>query len=222
MFEQFTERARKVLSLSRQEAQRLNSEFIGTEHVLLGIIQEGGGVAAKVLKNLNMDLKRVRQEIEKLVVPSTAPTSTLGALPFSPAVKRVFDCAQEEAVRMGHGVVGTEHLLLGLLRMDEGIAVNILKNLGIEVKAVEDMTREVLGADFDMPKVVPKPQPLRAKAAFPSRFVPGMSYRHWLVGMALQGILANDTNRGVKSAAQNAIEAADEVLRLLEEGEAKK
>ena len=87
MFEKFTERARKVMSLARQEAQRLNSEFIGTEHILLGIIQEGGGVAAKVLKNLNVDLKRIRTEIEKLITPSTSPTVTLGQLPFSPRAK---------------------------------------------------------------------------------------------------------------------------------------
>src|SRR5436190_1678777 len=95
MFEKFTERARKVMSLARQEAQRLNSEFIGTEHILLGIIQEGGGVAAKVLKNLNVDLKRIRQEIEKLITPSTSPTVTLGQLPFSPRAKRVIGRRKE-------------------------------------------------------------------------------------------------------------------------------
>ena len=113
MFEKFTERARKVMSLARQEAQRLNSEFIGTEHILLGIIQEGGGVAAKVLKNLNVDLKRIRQEIEKLITPSTSPTVTLGQLPFSPRAKRVIELAGEAASSLGHDVIGTEHLLLG-------------------------------------------------------------------------------------------------------------
>ncbi len=147
MFEKFTERARKVMSLARQEAQRLNSEFIGTEHVLLGIIQEGGGVAAKVLKNLNVDLKRIRQEIEKLITPSGTPTVTLGQLPFSPRAKRVIELAGEAASQLGHDVIGTEHLLLGLLKENEGIAAQVLTNLGIKLDEVRDMVLEVLGAD---------------------------------------------------------------------------
>jgi ATP-dependent Clp protease ATP-binding subunit ClpC len=147
MFEKFTERARKVMSLARQEAQRLNSEFIGTEHILLGIIQEGGGVAAKVLKNLNVDLKRIRQEIEKLITPSTSPTVTLGQLPFSPRAKRVIELAGEAASGLGHDVIGTEHLLLGLLKENEGIAAQVLTNLGLKLDEVRDMVLEVLGAD---------------------------------------------------------------------------
>jgi ATP-dependent Clp protease ATP-binding subunit ClpC len=147
MFEKFTERARKVMSLARQEAQRLNSEFIGTEHILLGIIQEGGGVAAKVLKNLNVDLKRIRQEIEKLITPSTSPTVTLGQLPFSPRAKRVIELAGEAASSLGHDVIGTEHLLLGLLKENEGIAAQVLTNLGLKLDEVRDMVLEVLGAD---------------------------------------------------------------------------
>ncbi len=148
MFEKFTERARKVMSLARQEAQRLNSEFIGTEHILLGIIQEGGGVAAKVLKNLNVDLKRIRQEIEKLITPSTSPTVTLGQLPFSPRAKRVIELAGEAASQLGHDVIGTEHLLLGLLKENEGIAAQVLTNLGLKLDEVRDMVLEVLGADM--------------------------------------------------------------------------
>lgn len=147
MFEKFTERARKVMSLARQEAQRLNSEFIGTEHILLGIIQEGGGVAAKVLKNLNVDLKRIRQEIERLISPATSPTVTLGQLPFSPRAKRVIELAGEAATQLGHDVIGTEHLLLGLLKENEGIAAQVLTNLGLKLDEVRDMVLEVLGAD---------------------------------------------------------------------------
>src|SRR5947208_2300241 len=147
MFEKFTERDRKVMSLARQEAQRLNSEFIGTEHILLGIIQEGGGVAAKVLKNLNVDLKRIRQEIEKLITPSTSPTVTLGQLPFSPRAKRVIELAGETAQQLGHDVIGTEHLLLGLLKENEGIASQVLTNLGLKVDEVRDWVLEVLGAE---------------------------------------------------------------------------
>lgn len=149
MFEKFTERARKVMNYSRQEAQRLNSEFIGTEHMLLGIIDEGGGVAAKVLKNLNIDLKRVRQEIEKLITPSTSPTVTLGQLPFSPRAKRVIELAGEAASMLGHDIIGTEHLLLGLLKENEGIAAQVLINLGLKLDEVRDMVLEVLGANVE-------------------------------------------------------------------------
>lgn len=150
MFEQFTERARKVMSMSRQEAQRLNSEFIGTEHMLLGIINEGGGVAAKVLKNLNVDTKQVRIEIEKLITPSTSPTVTLGQLPFSPRAKRVIELAGEASGMLGRDYVGTEHLLLGLIKENEGIAAQVLINLGLKLDKVRDMTLEVLGENVEV------------------------------------------------------------------------
>jgi len=168
MFEKFTERARKVMSLARQEAQRLNSEFIGTEHILLGIIQEGGGVAAKVLKNLNVDLKRIRQEIEKLITPSTSPTVTLGQLPFSPRAKRVIELAGEAASQLGHDVIGTEHLLLGLLKENEGIAAQVLTNLGLKLDEVRDMVLEVLGADVGQQDVDDKLQTKSSKSKTPA------------------------------------------------------
>lgn len=155
MFEKFTERARKVMSLARQEAQRLNSETIGTEHILLGIIQEGGGVAAKVLKNLNVDLKRLRQEIEKLVTPSTSPTVTLGQLNFSVRAKHVIELAEESATQLGADVIATEHLLLGLLKENEGIGAQALINSRIDLDGVRDMILEVLGVD---PEVSEEPQ----------------------------------------------------------------
>ena len=132
MFEKFTERARKVMSLARGEAQRLNSEFIGTEHILLGIIQEGGGVAAKVLKNLNIDMRRIRQEVEKLVSPGSS-TIQLGQIPFSPRAKRVIELSGEAAAALGHDIIGTEHLLLGLLKEQEGVAAQVLMNLGMKM-----------------------------------------------------------------------------------------
>lgn len=148
MFEKFTERARKVMSLARQEAQRLNSEFIGTEHILLGITQEAGSVAAKVLKNLNVDIKKIRQEAEKFIVPSVSPTVTIGQLLFAPRAKRVIELAEEEARRTGCDVIGTEHLFLGLLSEAEGIAWQILANLGLKLDEVRDMVLEVLGVDI--------------------------------------------------------------------------
>ena len=148
MFEKFTERARKVMSLARQEAQKFNHECIGTEHILLGLVSEGGGVAAKVLKNLNVDLKKIRLEIERLVSPG-APTVQLGQLPFSPRAKRVIELAQEAASNLGHDVIGTEHLLLGLLKENEGIAAQVMINLGLRLEDVREEVLEVLGADVN-------------------------------------------------------------------------
>lgn len=130
MFDKFSDRARHVMSLARQETQRVNSEFIGGEHILLAIIQESGGMGAKVLENLNFDLKRIRQEIENLITPSTSPTVTLGQLPFSPRAKRVIELAEEEAYQAAVKVIGTEHLLLGVFVEKEGIAATVLRQLG--------------------------------------------------------------------------------------------
>jgi len=144
--ENFTERARKVISLARQEAQRLNSDVVGTEHILLGIVEEGSGVAAKVLKNLNIDLKMVRQEIEKLISPGP-PVVTLGQIPFSPRAKRVMDLAREVSTNMGQEIVGTEHLLLGILREGEGVAAQVLMNLGVKLDDVQEIILEMLGIE---------------------------------------------------------------------------
>lgn len=138
MFERLTGRARKVMSLAVQEAQRLNSEFIGTEHILLGIIQEGGGVAAKVLKNLNVDLKRIRQEIEKLITPSPNPASRWGQLPFSPRAVRVLELARSAAGPLERTAIDAGHLLIGLIEEGNGIAAQVLTNLGLQPAAVRD------------------------------------------------------------------------------------
>ncbi|MBI3270977.1 MAG: ATP-dependent Clp protease ATP-binding subunit [Planctomycetes bacterium] len=146
MFDKFTDRARKVMSIARQEAQRFNHEYIGTEHILLGLVQEGSGIAAKVLKNLDVDLKKIRQEVEKLI-PHGPPTVTMGQLPFTPRAKRVLELAQEEANNLGHDYIGTEHLLLGLLRENEGVAAQVLMNLGMKLEDVREEVLEVLNVD---------------------------------------------------------------------------
>jgi ATP-dependent Clp protease ATP-binding subunit ClpC len=139
MFDRFTDRARKVMNLAKQEAQRLNHEYIGTEHILLGLIQEGSGVAASVLKNLGIDLKKIRAEIEKIVKGS--PTMvTMGTLPFTPRAKKVLELALEEASQLGHNYIGTEHLLLGLIKENEGIAARVLLNLGVKLEEVREGT----------------------------------------------------------------------------------
>jgi len=147
MFEQFTERARKVLGLARQEAQKFNHEYIGTEHILLGLILEGSGVAATVLRNMDVDLRKIRLEIEKLVQQGPQVMTAPSKLPFTPRAKRVIDLAKEEAASLNHEHVGTEHLLLGLLRENEGIAAQVLMNLGVRLDEVREEVLELLSPD---------------------------------------------------------------------------
>ena len=145
MFERFTDRARKVMALANQEAQRFNHEYIGTEHILLGLVKEGSGVGANVLKNLEVDLRKVRLEVEKLV-KSGPDMVTMGKLPQTPRAKKVIEYAIEEARQLNHNYVGTEHLLLGLLREQDGVAAQVLMNLGIKLEEVREEVLNLLGA----------------------------------------------------------------------------
>ena len=144
MYERFTDRARKVMQLANQEAQRFNHEYIGTEHVLLGLIKEGSGVAANVLKNLDIDLRKIRLEVEKLV-QSGPDMVTMGKLPQTPRAKKVIEYAMEEARNLNHNYVGTEHILLGLLREQEGVAAQVLMNLGLKLEDVREEVLSLLG-----------------------------------------------------------------------------
>jgi len=148
MFERFTDRARKVMALANQEAQRFNHEYIGTEHILLGLVKEGSGVGANVLKNLDVDLRKVRLEVEKLV-HSGPDMVTMGKLPQTPRAKKVIEYAIEEARNLNHNYVGTEHLLLGLLREHDGVAAQVLMNLGLKLEEVREEVLNLLGAGMD-------------------------------------------------------------------------
>jgi ATP-dependent Clp protease ATP-binding subunit ClpC len=145
MFERFTDRARKVMALANQEAQRLNHEYIGTEHILLGLVKEGSGVGANVLRNLDVDLRKVRLEVEKLVKAGPEMV-TMGKLPQTPRAKKVIEYAIEEARNLNHNYVGTEHLLLGLLREHDGVAAQVLMNLGLKLEEVREEVLNLLGA----------------------------------------------------------------------------
>ncbi|MCB9938914.1 MAG: ATP-dependent Clp protease ATP-binding subunit [Planctomycetaceae bacterium] len=144
MYERFTDRARKVMQLANQEAQRFNHEYIGTEHVLLGLVKEGSGVAANVLKNLDVDLRKIRLEVEKLV-QSGPEMVTMGKLPQTPRAKKVIEYSMEEARNLNHNYVGTEHILLGLLREQEGVAAQVLMNLGLKLEEVREEVLNLLG-----------------------------------------------------------------------------
>src|SRR5260370_38572299 len=151
MYERFTDRARKVMQLADQEAQRLNHEYIGTEHILLGIIQEGAGVAVYALKNLDLDLRQIRLEIEK-IVQSGPDMVTMGKLPQTPRAKKVIEYSIEEARNLNHDYVGTEHLLLGLLREQEGVAAQVLMNLGLRLVDVREEVLALLGHPIELEK----------------------------------------------------------------------
>ncbi len=145
IFDRFTERAKKVLGLARKEAQDLNHDYIGTEHLLLGLIREGGGVAANVLRNLGVDIERIREEVSRYVQPGPA-MKVMGKLPFTPRVKKVLELSLEEAIELGHNYVGTEHLLLGLIRENDGVAAHVLLDMGLRLDEVRDAVLELLGS----------------------------------------------------------------------------
>ncbi len=147
MLEKFTDRARKVINLARQEAERLGHEFIGTEHILLGLVKEGSGVAANVLENLGVDLEKIRLEMEKYVSSPGEAISASSSLPFTPKAKKVLELVMEEARNLEHNYIGTEHLLLGVLREQDGMAAQVLMNLGVKLEDVRAELMELLGAD---------------------------------------------------------------------------
>ena len=144
MYERFTDRARKIMQLANEEAQRFNHEYIGTEHILLGLVKEGTGVAANVLRNLDIDLRKVRREIEKIVCAGPVMV-TMGKRPQTPRSKKVIDYSIEESRKLKHNYVGTEHLLLGLLREEEGVASQVLMNLGLRLVDVRAEVMRLLG-----------------------------------------------------------------------------
>src|SRR3977135_3840756 len=148
MYERFTDRARKVMQLANQEAQRFNHEYIGTEHILLGLVKEGSGVAANVLKNLDIDLRKIRLEVEK-IVQSGPDMVTMGKLPQTLRAKKVIEYSIEEARNLNHNYVGTEHLLLGLLPEQEGVAAQVFMNLGLKLDDVREEVRNLLGHNLD-------------------------------------------------------------------------
>lgn len=143
MFERFTERARKVVYLAQQEAARLGHNVVGTEHILLGLVAEGQGIAAKALESLNIDLTKIRQEIERII--GSGETNPYAEIPFTPRAKRVLELAIDEGRQMGHNYVGTEHVLLGLIREGEGVAAQVLKNLGADLEKVRKQVFTLLG-----------------------------------------------------------------------------
>src|SRR5256714_576091 len=144
----FTERVRKVLAMAREEAARLHHEYVGTEHILLGLIREGEGVAAAVLTNLNVDLEEIQQKIEETVKKGKAAAAAGPDLPYTSRAKKVLELAMSEARELNHSYVGTEHLLLGLLREEKGIAAQVLTDAGVNLEQARAETLRLLGSEM--------------------------------------------------------------------------
>src|SRR6201989_1466070 len=142
LFERFTDRARRVVVLAQEEARLLNHNYIGTEHILLGLIHEGEGVAAKALESLGISLEAVRAQVEEIIGHGgTAPS---GHIPFTPRAKKVLELSLREALQLGHNYIGTEHILLGLIREGEGVAAQVLVKLGADLSRVRQQVIQLL------------------------------------------------------------------------------
>ena len=142
MFERFTDRARRVVVLAQEEARLLNHNYIGTEHILLGLIHEGEGVAAKALESLGISLEAVRNQVEEII--GQGGSSPSGHIPFTPRAKKVLELSLREALQLGHNYIGTEHILLGLIREGEGVAAQVLVKLGADLSRVRQQVIQLL------------------------------------------------------------------------------
>jgi ATP-dependent Clp protease ATP-binding subunit ClpC len=143
MFERFTEKAIKVIMLAQEEARRLGHNFVGTEQILLGLIGEGTGIGPKVLKAMGVNIKDARVEVEKIIGRGSGFVAV--EIPFTPRAKRVLELSLDEASQLGHNYIGTEHLLLGLIKEGEGVAARVLENLGVDLSKVRSQIIRSLG-----------------------------------------------------------------------------
>jgi hypothetical protein len=172
--ERFTQRARRVLSLAQEEAERLHHNYIGTEHLLLGLMREEGGVAGRVLRDLGLEQRQVEKTVAELTRASERSTTI--ALDLSPGTKRVLELAVDEARRMGHHYIGTEHLLLGLVRQSEGVAVDVLKHLGITPEEVRRQVRRILQEQPIQPPTAGTPATGISALKPPAVTIPSVSF----------------------------------------------
>ena len=162
MFERFTDRARRVVVLAQEEARMLNHNYIGTEHILLGLIHEGEGVAAKALESLGVSLEAVRQQVEEIIGQGQQAPS--GHIPFTPRAKKVLELSLREALQLGHNYIGTEHILLGLIHEGEGVAAQVLVRLGGDLNRVRQQVVQLVhsegGSEADRPPLGRSPRGL--------------------------------------------------------------
>ncbi len=196
MFDKFTNRAKQVIKLAKKEAQRLNHNYLGTEHVLLGLLKLGQGIAVNVLRNLNIDFEIVRAEVER-VVGFGPEIQTYGDPALTGKVKKVFEASNEEAANLNHNYVGTEHLLLGLLKQADGVAAQVLENLNVNLKEVrKEILKELESFNLQLPPIGstgnPQQNPGQGKAYEPKSLnadkTPALkAYGHDLTEMCREG-----------------------------------
>jgi ATP-dependent Clp protease ATP-binding subunit ClpC len=200
------------MQLANQEAHRFNHEYVGTEHILLGLVQEGSGVAANVLRNLDIDLRKVRLEIERIVQhgPGGEPVAS-GRLPCTPRSKKLIDHAIAEARALNHSYVGTEHLLLGMLREQEGVAAQVLMNLGLKLEDVREEVLNLLGHNLSVPPVGPL-----TPADEPEVHVIPKSLRDEGEGYPLSDFVADETPLTAASPSDEQLESLRGLIRRLE------
>ena len=179
MFERFTDQAREAVSLAQQEAVALRHDHIGTEHVLLGLVHEGGGLATRVLEQLGISLSAVRAQVEQTA--GSGQGSPAGHIPFTPRAKKVLELALREALQLGHSYIGTEHLLLGLIREGEGVAVRALESLGISLEVVRAQVQEIIGQGHSAP-TSHLPFTPRAKKVLEFSFREALQLNHDYIG----------------------------------------
>jgi ATP-dependent Clp protease ATP-binding subunit ClpC len=161
MFERFTDRARRTVVLAQEEARLLNHNYIGTEHILLGLVREGDGVAALALTSMGIQLQAVRGEVERSIGQGqAAPT---GHIPFTPRAKKVLELSLREALQLGHNYIGTEHILLGLVREGEGVAAQVLQQLGADLDRVRQAVIRLLGEKGQGPSGGPHAEEVEAE-----------------------------------------------------------
>src|SRR6516165_2597966 len=191
MFERFTDRARRVVVLAQEEARMLDHNYIGTEHLLLGLIHEGEGIAAKALEAMGISLDAVRQQVEAIIGRGQQAPS--GHIPFTPRAKRVLELSLRESGQLGHNYIGTEHILLGLVREGEGVAAQVLVKLGAELTRVRQQVIQLLSG---------------YQGTEPSSGEPGEEPEHWETSrrMAAQAGIARPA-RGVSQAQMDSVMA---------------
>src|SRR5215207_7400984 len=192
MFERFTDRARRVVVLAQEEARLLNHNYIGTEHILLGLISEGEGVAARTLAQLGISAEAVRSRVESIIGEGGGAPS--GHIPFTPRSKKVLELSLREALQLGHNYIGTEHILLGLIREGEGVGAQVLVNVGADLSAVRhEVVQQLSGYRGGMGVRVtpasfgrPRETPAAAKASVEARRLAGgaaVGSHHYLLGL---------------------------------------
>src|ERR671915_995328 len=166
MFERFTEKARRVVVLAQEEARMLNHNYIGTEHLLLGLLHEGEGVGAKALESLGVSLEAVRRQVEEIIGQGQAAPPP--HIPFTPRAKKVLELSLREALQLGHNYIGTEHILLGLVREGEGVAAQVLQKLGAELTKVRNSVIQLLNGSGGTEEQAASGNPSASRESAPS------------------------------------------------------